>query len=247
VLSRLEGSPTTDLRVRRALNLAIDRDGIATLLQGFGQPSVGQVPPGHPWFGNPTWRIRYDPAEARRLLAEAGYGPRNPLRLRVTASPSGSGQMQSMLINDAMQGMLREVGVEVSFEVIDWNIMGQRRSQGAHGPGQAGVHALASSTSSLDPDLAFVTVLASDKIAPRGTNWPNVRNPEFDRLCDAIRAEFDLEKQDALIAELHSRMVEDATWLFVVHDLNPRAMSPRVRGFVQAQNWAQDLTPIRME
>ncbi|BDG70491.1 ABC transporter substrate-binding protein [Roseomonas fluvialis] len=247
LLSRLEGAPTTDLRVRRALNLAIDRAGIVTMLQGLGQASVGQVPEDHPWFGNPSWRIRYDPAEARRLLAEAGYGPRNPLRLRVTVSPSGSGQMQAMLINEAMQQMLREVGVEVTFEVIDWNVMGQRRSQGAHGPGQAGVHGLASSTSSLDPDLAFVTVLASDKIPPRGINWPNVRNPEFDRLADAIRAEFDPAKQDALIAELNARMVEDATWLFVVHDLNPRAMSPRVRGFVQAQNWAQDLTPVRME
>ena len=70
--------------------------------------------------------------------------------------------------------------------------------------------------------------------------------PEMDRLCAAIRAEFDPEKQTALLAELHARMVEDATWLFVVHDLNPRAMSPKVRGFVQAQNWIQDLTPIRM-
>jgi len=247
VLSRMDGAPTTDLRVRRALNLAIDRDGMAVLLQGFGQPAVGQVPPGHPWFGNPGWRIRYDPVEALRLLVEAGYGPRNPLRLRVTVSPSGSGQMQSMIINEAMQGMLRAIGVEVSFEVIDWNVMGQRRTQGAHGPGQAGVHGLASSTSWLDPDLGFVSVLASDKIAPHGINWPNVRNPEFDRLANAVRAEFDPEKQDALLAELHSRMVEDATWLFVVHDLNPRAMSPRVRGFVQAQNWIQDLTPIRME
>ena len=93
-LSRVEGAPTADLRVRRALNLAIDRDGIAGLLQGFGKPAVGNVPPEHPWFGKPTWQIRYDPAEAKRLLAEAGYGPAKPLKLRVTISPSGSGQTQ---------------------------------------------------------------------------------------------------------------------------------------------------------
>jgi ABC-type transport system substrate-binding protein len=246
-LSRVEGAPTADLRVRRALNLAIDREGIAGLLQGFGQPAVGNVPPGHPWFGNPGWRIRYDPAEAKRLLAEAGYTARNPLKLRVTISASGSGQMQPQLMNEAMQEMLRAVGVEVSFEVIDWSTMTQRRSHGAQSPEQAGVHGLNNSWSWVDPDFAFVSTLASDRSAPRGNNWGNVRLPEFDRLTRAIRGEFDLEKQDSLVAELHARMVEDATWLFVVHDLNPRAMSPKVKGFIQAQHWIQDLTPVRME
>ena len=36
--------------------------------------------------------------------------------------------------------------------------------------------------------------------------------------------------------------VEDAAWIFIIHDLNPRALSPRVKGFVQAQSWYQDLT-----
>ncbi|WP_207791824.1 ABC transporter substrate-binding protein [Siccirubricoccus phaeus] len=245
-LSRVDGAPTTDLRVRRALNLAIDREGIAGLLQGFGAPAVGNVPPGHPWFGTPSWRIRYDPEEAKKLLAEAGYGPRNPLRLRVTISASGSGQMQPQLMNEAMQEMLRAVNVEVSFEVIDWSTMTQRRAQGAQSPEQAGISGLNNSWSWVDPDFGFTSTLASDRIAPRGNNWCNVKLPEFDRLCAAIRAEFDAEKQTALIAELHAKMVEDATWLFVVHDLNPRAMSPKVKGFVQAQNWIQDLTPISM-
>jgi len=245
-LSRVEGAPTADIRVRRALNLAIDRDGIAGLLQGFGKPAVGNVPPGHPWFGKPAFQIRYDPAEARRLLAEAGYGPRNPLRLRVTISASGSGQMQPQIMNEAMQEMLRAVGVEVSFEVIDWSTMTQRRGQGAQAPDQAGIHGLNNSWSWVDPDFGFLSTLGSDKIPPRGNNWPNARLPEFDRLCAAVRAEFDPEKQDALLAELHAKMVEDATWLFVVHDQNPRAMSPKVKGFIQAQHWIQDLTPIAM-
>jgi hypothetical protein len=37
-------------------------------------------------------------------------------------------------------------------------------------------------------------------------------------------------------------IVEDAPWIFVVHDLNPRAMSPKVKGFVQPQSWFVDLT-----
>ena len=247
MLSRVDGSPFNDIRLRRAVNLAIDREGIVGLLGGFGTPAVGQVPPDHPWFGRPNWQVRYDLAEARRLLAEAGFGPRNPLRMQVTISASGSGQMQPQIMNEAMQEMLRAVGVEVSFEVIDWSTMTQRRSQGAQSPEQTGIHGLNNSWSWVDPDFGFVSVLASDKIAPRGNNWGNVRVPEFDRLSNAIRAEFDPEKQDSLLAELHARMVEDATWLWVVHDMNPRAMSPRVKGFVQARNWIQDLTTVRME
>lgn len=39
-------------------------------------------------------------------------------------------------------------------------------------------------------------------------------------------------------------MVDDAVMLWVVHDINPRALSPKVQGFVQAQSWFQDLTPV---
>jgi ABC-type transport system substrate-binding protein len=245
-LSRVDGAPTNDIRVRQAMNLAIDREGIAGLLQGFGGPAVGHVPPDHPWFGKPQWQIRYDPAEAKRLLAAAGYGPGKPLRIRVTITPSGSGQMQPQVMNEAIQEMLRAVGIEVTFEVIDWSTMTQRRGQGAQVPEQAGIVGLNNSWSWVDPDFGFLSVLASDKIPPAGNNWGNVRVAEFDRLSAAVRSEFDQEKQDALLAELHARMVEDATWLFVVHDLNPRALSPKVKGFVQARHWIQDLTPISM-
>jgi hypothetical protein len=45
---------------------------------------------------------------------------------------------------------------------------------------------------------------------------------------------------------LHEKLVDDRLFLFVAHDMNPRAMSRNVQGFVQAQSWFQDLTPISM-
>jgi hypothetical protein len=42
-------------------------------------------------------------------------------------------------------------------------------------------------------------------------------------------------------------MVDEAMMLWVAHDVNPRALHPRVKGFMQAQSWFQDLTPIRIE
>ena len=45
---------------------------------------------------------------------------------------------------------------------------------------------------------------------------------------------------------LHARLVDQDAAIFIAHDLNPRAMSSRVQGFVQAQSWFQDLATIRM-
>jgi hypothetical protein len=55
---------------------------------------------------------------------------------------------------------------------------------------------------------------------------------------------FDPDKQVELAQKAHEMIVKDAARLFIVDDLNPRALSPRLKGFVQAQSWFQDLTPI---
>ena len=52
-LSVLPGSPWTDIRLRKALNLAIDRDAVVGLMNGLAKPAKGQVDPSSPWFGKP--------------------------------------------------------------------------------------------------------------------------------------------------------------------------------------------------
>jgi len=45
----------------------------------------------------------------------------------------------------------------------------------------------------------------------------------------------------------HERLVDNPPWLYIVHDLNPRAMSPKVKGFVSPQSWFVDLTLVSMQ
>jgi len=51
-------------------------------------------------------------------------------------------------------------------------------------------------------------------------------------------------KQNEILAKLHEVVVDDAPWIFVVHDQNPRALSAKVKGFVQPQSWFVDLTSV---
>ena len=244
--SRLPGSPWNDIRVRKAVNLAIDRDGLTQLLGGTMVPAVGYVLPNSPWFGTPSFHIRYDPAEAKRLLAEAGYGPAHPLHLRVAVSTSGSGQMQPQAMNEFIQQNLAAVGVDLQFEVMEWETLRGRRRLGAQAPANKGIDAVNNSYGPIDPATAFVRQFDSKMDAPVGFNWGQYRNPAVDALLHQAQQTFDPAAQDALLAKVHTLVVDDAAYVFVAHDLNPRAMTSRVKGYVQAQSWFPQLTSVTM-
>ncbi|MDN3567552.1 ABC transporter substrate-binding protein [Paeniroseomonas aquatica] len=246
-LSFVEGSPFRDLRIRKAANLAIDRDGIVGMLAGMAAPAAGMVTKGHPWFGTPSFEIRHDPDQARRLLAEAGFGPRNPVKVRLIISPSGSGQMQPLPMNEAIQQNLRAVGIEVEFDVMDWEALRARRRAGAEAPENRGCHGINNSWAFWDPDIGLLGPAQSTDRRPGGFNWGHFIDPEADALAIKARATFDPEAQRQVLAALHARIVDQAMWLWVVHDVNPRGLARRVKGFVQAQSWYQDLTPITLE
>jgi ABC-type transport system substrate-binding protein len=66
----------------------------------------------------------------------------------------------------------------------------------------------------------------------------------MDKLFDEVRNAFDQEEQSRLLSKIHEKFVDDALFVMVTHDVNPRAMSAKVKGFVQAQSWNQSLSPV---
>jgi peptide/nickel transport system substrate-binding protein len=243
MLSFDEGSPFRDLRVRKAANMAIDRKGLITLLGGLAAPARGMVDPGHPWFGNPKTDLSYNPDAAKKILAEAGYSDKNPVKVKFIISASGSGQMQPLPMNEFIKENMRDVGIDVEFQVIDWEALRNRRRLGAAAPENRGSHGLNSSWAYWDADIGLIGP-ASMFMKASGFNWGNYSNPKAEDLAKAAKEEFDLQKQEKLLAQLHEVMVDDAIWVWAVHDLNPRALAPAVKGFVQAQSWFQDLTTV---
>jgi ABC-type transport system substrate-binding protein len=234
-------SPLRDVRVRRAINLAIDREGLRTLLGGMMAIPVGTVPRGHPWFGNPTFNIRTDKAEARRLLAEAGYTPQRPLTLRVQISASGSGQMQPLSMNEFLQQDLKEVGINVEFDVIEWNALFTNWRNGCQHASARGAHATNVSFAAMDPFFAMVRFWDSKMAPPVSNNWGHFNDPRFDAMIAEARNAFEPAARDAALARLHAAGVDEALFIWIAHDVSPRAMSPRIRGYVQPQSWFVDL------
>jgi hypothetical protein len=99
----LPGSPWTDIRLRKALNLAIDREAVVMPLNGLAKPAVGQVDASSPWFGHPKFQLKYDLAEAKKLVKEAGYSPEKPLKTTFVIAQGGTGQMLSLPMNEFLQ------------------------------------------------------------------------------------------------------------------------------------------------
>jgi ABC-type transport system substrate-binding protein len=246
--SVVEGAPFADIRVRQAVNLAIDRDGLVKLLNGTAQPGLGMVYPSHPWYGTPNFKVRYDPSEAKRLLTEAGHGPANPLKLKIAISTSGSGQMQPLVMNEFVQQNLKDVGIDADFEVMEWMALLAASRIPASAPENKArsIDAINVSRGFADPYSAFQRMVDSRFTSPRGANWGMVKDPAIDGLVDQVLTTFNEEKRGDYLWQIHARIVDQAMLIFICHDLNPRALSPQVKGFVQAQSWYQDLTRIEM-
>ena len=245
-LSQLEGSPWRDLRLRQALNLGINRDEVVALMNGLAKPATGVVDPSSPWFGKPSFQVKYDVDAARRLVQEAGFSRSSPLRTRFLVATGGSGQMLSMPMNEYIQSAWREIGVEVTFQPVELEVLYTCWRQGAAGEiarqGNITANNVAYVTS--DPLYALIRFFHSNQIAPTGVNWSHYRDAETDRLIDTALNTFDAAEVDTLMAKVHERVVDQALLVFVVHDTNPRALGRNVRGYTQAQHWFQDLTTL---
>jgi peptide/nickel transport system substrate-binding protein len=242
-----EGSPWRDVRVRRAANLCVDREGMKELLGGLMAPATGTVEPGHPWHGNPDFKIKYDPNAARKLMGEAGFSAQKPLKVKVQTSASGSGQMLPVPMNEFVQQNLKDCFFDVEIDVIEWNTLFTNWRKGAKDESARGAHAINVTFAAMDPFFAFARFLDCKMVPPTSNNWGYFCFPEFDELVKGARTSFDAKDRDAAIAKLHKRTVEEAPFLWVAHDVGPRALSPKIKGVVQPQSWFIDLSTMSME
>ena len=246
-LSFAEGSPWLDKRVRQAANLCVDRTGLLKLLGGMMAVPKGTVPPGHPWWGNPKFDIRYDVPAGLKLMSEAGFSPAKPLKVKVQISASGSGQMQPLPMNEFVQQSLKQCGFDVQFDVIEWNTLFTNWRKGAKDPSANGANAINVSFAAMDPFFAMVRFTSTKAFPPVSNNWGYYGNAEVDKLIADARTSFDDKARDAALAKLHARIVEEAPFIWIAHDVGPRAIAPKVKGVVQPRSWFIDIATMSIE
>ena len=164
-------------------------------------------------------------------------------------STSGSGQMLPLPMNEYLQQNLKECDFDISFEVVEWGTMLVALRNPPTGAAGARLDAMNISLPHLDGHLAdsrSSTCPATRR--RRAATGPNWKNAEFDALIDRIEKSTDQEEiLSRHPASAHEIIVDEAPWLFIVHDRNPRAMTKKVKGFTSAQSWFQDFTPVYME
>ncbi len=242
-----EGSPFTDKRVRHAANLCVNREELKTLLGGLMGVPKGTVSPDHPWWGNPTFDIKYDAAAAKKLMTDAGFSAQRPAKVKVLTSASGSGQMQPVTMNEYLQQALKECYFDVELDVIEWNAVFTNWREGARHANARGAHAINVSFAAMDPFFAMVRFVSTAAFPPTSNNWGFFGNDEFDGLVRAARTTFDGAARDKALAALHKRVVEEAPFVWVAHDVGPRAMSAKVKGVVQPKSWFIDIAPMTLD
>src|SRR6266567_545628 len=240
----IQDKPFDNPKVREALQYAIDREGMCKhLLNGLCVPAYQLMYKGHPWYNEAVGeKYKYDPQKAKHLLVEAGYP--HGIKITFPYTTGGSGNMWPGPMMELLQHNFKDVGVELTIVPMEWNtLISTIRSTFLDKETRAKYQGMWSSpATNAQPSLLTYT---SSRIPPAGCcNVGLYQSPEYDRLMAAAMAEFDQVKQDALLNQAMGVLAHDSPVLFLVHDLNFRALSPKVREFIQSQSWFADLTTV---
>ncbi|WP_375206063.1 ABC transporter substrate-binding protein [Hyphococcus sp.] len=214
--------PFDDIRVRRALNHAIDKQAVIEAgLFGFGTPIGSHFPPHHPSYEDLTGLYPYDPAEARRLLAGAGYpdGFETTLALPPPAYARRGGEV--------IAAQLEAVGVEVEIRNIEW------------------AQWLDQVFANKNYDLTIVshTEPMDIDIYARDDYYFQYHSDAFNKVIAVLLGETNPARRDALLREAQEIIAEDAVNVFIASSPKIAVWSKDVTGvWANAPVQANDLT-----
>jgi peptide/nickel transport system substrate-binding protein len=231
-----------DPRVRRALVAALDRAKFAeTVAAGLARPISTTYPPESPWHDPRATPIPFDPAEAARLLDDAGWklSPGKSVRqkdgvpLRFTMLLPAGAQEIADRIAAWMQDSLKQVGADMQIEKVEWRAFQERRRSHAF---QA-----AMGTTVVDP-IADQFDLYHSSAREGGYNYGGFKDAEVDRLLEQGRVTIDPAARRAIYDQLQQRLstLEPLSVLFqfaqpVLHDARLTGVTPSPVGLFSFQ------------
>ena len=222
-----------DIRVRRAMAMAIDKERLAKkLLTDAAEAAHSIVSPGSPPYDPDFRSLPHDLAKAKQLMEEAGYGPDNRVTMHMPNPASGSGTIAPVPIALAFQSDLSKIYIDLKVETLEWYGFISLLSRGLQPDAQILPMPWGMSTG------FWVRQILHSKKQPF-SNYGWYVNTEVDRLLDEATSTPDLEKSKELFAQVNQIVVnEDVAVIPALIDLSPTAYQPYVKNFVLPhENW----------
>lgn len=214
-------APFDDVRVRQAINHALDVEAIIdAIYEGLGTPASGPISPQVFGANLELEGYDYDPERARELLADAGYSNGfnttiwtndNPLRIQIA---------------EIAQAFLADIGVNVDIQVLEWGAYLDGTAAGNHD-----MFILGWVTVTADADYGLYALFHSSQFGAAGnrTFWSSDR---LDELLDLGRREADADARMEIYAEAQEIIAEQAPWIFLNVTLEMNGWRDNVDGFV---------------
>lgn len=218
-------APFDNPKVREAMMYAIDRQTlIDALYAGTGVPAKGILAPGLAGYNPDLPGFAYDPEKTKALLAEAGLPDGFPMTIfQTTDSPS------TLKINEALQAMLAEVGIQAEIKQLD-----EATYFGTRATGELGNYVSDWSADYNDPDNFIYTFFAPKNAVARSWNYVN---PTVQEQLEEARFMTDLEARYTLYQEIEKQIVYgDFAFIPLWHLDHLFVVQPRVKNFKGSWN-----------
>jgi len=212
-----------DVRVRRALALALDRNKLKkALFSDLPELAETVLIPEH-WASTPLPVMPFDLAQADKLLDEAGF-PRGKDGLRFTINYRTSTDPTRLRLTTAIAAMWQKIGVTVSIESLEWGGFYARIKRG-----DFQVFSLAW-VGIADPDI-YRWILHSDMWPPKGANRGRYANSQVDEWLDMATAAGRQTERRQWYAKIQQQMHDDMVYIPLWYDPVIAVSGPRISGF----------------
>ncbi|MEM1985549.1 MAG: ABC transporter substrate-binding protein [Nitrososphaeria archaeon] len=220
--------PLKDVRVRQALNYAVDKEALIKNVL-FNLATLADSPVYPAFFGySPQKVYEYNPEKAKQLLAEAGY----PNGFKVTLMVPTGRYIFDRQVGEALQSYLSKVGVTVELYTPDWptfvqSLIGQNYTSTPWELCYVGY-----GMTTPDADAVLYSVFHSSQWAPGKFNTMFYKNEEVDKLLDDARREVDENKRLQMYAQAQNIIWNECPWIFLYFQNFVLAHSDKVHGLI---------------
>jgi dipeptide transport system substrate-binding protein len=220
-----EKKPFDDKRVRQALNYAVNKDAIIdAVFQGAGKKAKNPIPPTIWSYNDDVKDYPYDPAKAKQLLTEAGYG--DGFETDIWAMPvQRPYNPNARRMAELIQADFAKVGVKAKIVSFEWGEYLKRSKQGEHQTvllGWTGDNG--------DPDN-FMFVLLGCEAAKNSANRARWCNQEFNDLLVQAKQTSDVAKRTELYEKAQVIFKEEAPWITIAHSVVFKPVRKEVEDF----------------